>query len=179
MMMLIQILVTLIMLALFYRFVVKNVWDELRVGNYDPMLLMQTVLVSILLVFTPFTTFYLPLWIKFIGLASFILGCVLLMNGYYELGSSFTGGVTPKQDGQLVTTGYYSLVRHPMYGGGILILAGWSIFWSTWLGLFFSLLTIALFNAKASREETLMMEKYPAYKDYKSRVTKKLIPYLF
>ncbi|MCE5317702.1 MAG: isoprenylcysteine carboxylmethyltransferase family protein [Parachlamydia sp.] len=175
---LIRIIVVLGMAAFLFRFLIKNVWKEFSVGNYDPMLILQSLLFILIPVVTPFTILPLPLWVQFLGLAGMILGAIMLVNGFFELGSSFSGGVTPIEAGKLVTSGYYAVVRHPMYGGVILILFGWSIFWGTWLGLLLSFLAIFLFHVKASKEEKLLAEKYPEYEAYKARVTKKLIPYI-
>src|SRR5262249_19648490 len=106
---LLRILVVLGMAAFFYRIVIKNLKDAFAVGNYDRMLILQSLLILILLAATPFTPFYLPLWVQFLGLASMILGSVMVINGYFDLGTNFSGGVAPIDKGHLVTSGYYAL----------------------------------------------------------------------
>lgn len=176
---LIRILVILGMAAFLFRFLIKNVWKEFSVGNYDRMLILQSLLFLLIPIVTPFTLLSLPLWVQFLGLAAMIIGSIMMVNGFFDLGASFSGGVTPLDKGKLVTSGYYAIVRHPMYGGVILILFGWSIFWGTWLGLLLSFLSIFLFDVKANQEEKMLREKYSEYADYQARVNKKLIPYIF
>ena len=48
------------------------------------------------------------------------LALVLLVKGLSDLGHSLTPLPYPRDDGQLVQTGVYSLVRHSLYSGLIL-----------------------------------------------------------
>ena len=107
------------------------------------------------------------------------LAAVFLMGkGFLDLGQQLTPLPYPKDDGQLVQSGVYGLVRHPLYSG--LILGGLAISLGLWSASHLALtLMLGLFlNAKASREEKWLTEKYPNYRDYQQQV-KKLIPYLF
>lgn len=173
-----RVIVIILSLFIFYRFVYKNIVDEWTSGQLDMMLLLQTALAAALIVAAPFTHFHIP-YLIYLGFLVFILGTVLIVGGYKDLGISFTGSVTPKEEGQLVTSGFYDKVRHPMYGGGILFFLGWSLFWGTWLGLILSIVAFVFFDLKANKEEELLLRKYPGYQEYKARVPKKLIPYVY
>ncbi|WP_008310472.1 methyltransferase family protein [Leptolyngbya sp. PCC 6406] len=124
----------------------------------------------------------LPIWTRLgtraiaVGLA--LLALLLLGKGLVDLGPSLTPLPYPREDGELVQTGVYSLVRHCLYSGLILGTAAYS-FWTLSLSHF--MVTLALFvllDAKARQEEIWLMARYPDYEDYRHRV-KKLIPWLY
>src|SRR5215831_4111797 len=71
-----------------------------------------------------------------------LLGAILLAGGvvvcvmaYRQLGSSHSPWATPTEKGQLVTSGIYRFVRHPVYAGWILGSLGWELFTGSWLGV--------------------------------------------
>lgn len=63
-----------------------------------------------------------PLYLA--GCALVYSGCALRVACYRELGRFFTWDLSVKADHQLVTTGPYSIVRHPAYTGNCLIAIG-------------------------------------------------------
>ena len=61
------------------------------------------------------------------GVALMTGGAVLLGKGLLDLGRNLTPVPRPRTDAQLVETGIYSLVRHPIYGGIIVTAFGWAL----------------------------------------------------
>lgn len=114
-----------------------------------------------------------------IGTALFgSVALVFLLKGLIDLGQNLTPLPYPRSSGSLVRSGIYGLVRHPLYSGLIFAALSWSIFQlsaSHWLA---TLVLFGFFNAKASREECWLAEKYPDYGEYRQQV-KKLIPWLY
>jgi protein-S-isoprenylcysteine O-methyltransferase Ste14 len=107
-----------------------------------------------------------------------IIALVLIGKGLLDLGRSLTPLPYPREDGELVTTGVYGLVRHPLYTGIIFAALGWVLFTLSWPH-FLGLLAIAgLLDRKATLEEQWLEQKYPDYSAYRSRV-KKLIPLIW
>jgi protein-S-isoprenylcysteine O-methyltransferase Ste14 len=107
------------------------------------------------------------------------LGVGLLGAGSVALGTALTPFPAPRRSGELRTAGVYGRVRHPMYGGGILVALGWSALFATLLGLA-STVALALFaELKARREELWLEEKHPAYRDYRRRVPWRFIPFVW
>ena len=103
---------------------------------------------------------------------------VLIIKGLLDLGGNLTPLPYPKENGQLVQTGIYSLVRHPLYSGLILAALSWAIWQQSLFHLVGAAILLAFLNAKASREEAWLSQKYPDYPNYQNRV-KKLIPWLY
>lgn len=111
--------------------------------------------------------------------AVFGLGAMILLGrSLFDLGQNLTPLPHPRDDGQLVQTGIYGLVRHPLYGGVILLAltyASWQISWVHFLG---AISLFIFFDAKATKEEVWLTEKFPAYANYRTSV-KKLIPWIY
>lgn len=114
------------------------------------------------------------------GLAGAIalFALVLLGKGLVDLGHSLTPLPYPRDDGQLVQTGVYSLVRHSLYSGLILGTFALSLWRFSLSHLAISLVLLIVLNAKASQEEVWLLERYPDYSAYRQRV-KKLIPWIY
>lgn len=114
-----------------------------------------------------------------IGSVLLVLGLLLLGWAGLRLGSSLTPFPAPRTDQTVKTAGPYALVRHPMYGAGILIALGWSIIFATILGLMLTVLLAVFLDLKARREEAWLSERLDGYTTYRSRTPHKLIPFLY
>ena len=104
--------------------------------------------------------------------------CLLIGKGLLDLGGNLTPLPYPKENGQLVRSGVYSIVRHPLYSGLLFAALGWVVFQLSLSHLIAAAVLFAFFDAKARREEAWLAEKYPEYSEYQQRV-KKLIPGLY
>jgi protein-S-isoprenylcysteine O-methyltransferase Ste14 len=105
-------------------------------------------------------------------------GLILIIKGLIDLGKNLTPLPYPIENGELVQTGIYGIVRHPLYSGVISTALGWTIFQFSLSHLIATAILLIFFDIKASREETWLSEKYPDYSDYRQRV-KKLIPGIY
>ena len=103
---------------------------------------------------------------------------VLIIKGLIDLGKNLTPLPYPIDNGELVQTGIYGIVRHPLYSGGILTALGWTIFQFSLSHLIATVILVIFFDIKSSHEETWLVEKYPDYSDYRQKV-KKLIPGIY
>lgn len=112
------------------------------------------------------------------GFAILLAGLLLCVWARLHLGRNWSRSVTIKQDHELITTGPYTLVRHPIYSG---LLAG---FIGTVMAigevravLAFSLVALSLFY-KLRLEEKWMRAQFGAkYETYSSQVAA-LVPYV-
>jgi protein-S-isoprenylcysteine O-methyltransferase Ste14 len=112
-----------------------------------------------------------------IGLAVFAAGLALAVWARIYIGRNWGMPMSEKADTQLVTTGPYRYIRHPIYSGIILAMIGTSIAASV-----FWLVAVALLGAyfiySAVMEERHMTEVFPdAYPAYRNS-TKMLIPFI-
>jgi protein-S-isoprenylcysteine O-methyltransferase Ste14 len=105
-------------------------------------------------------------------------GLILIIKGLIDLGKNLTPLPYPIENGELVQTGIYRIVRHPLYSGLILATLGWTLFQMSISHLIASAILIIFFEIKANREEAWLTKKYPDYSEYSQRV-KKLIPGIY
>ena len=107
-----------------------------------------------------------------------VAALVLVVGGFHGLGSQLTPFPKPVEGGELRQGGVYGLVRHPIYGGVILLSVAWSLALSP-LALVPSALLGLLFEGKRRREEAWLVERHPSYEDYRGRVRRHFIPFLW
>jgi protein-S-isoprenylcysteine O-methyltransferase Ste14 len=116
-------------------------------------------------------------WLLGTGLAIFVLGLALAVWARVYLGRNWGMPMSQKADPELVTTGPYGRIRHPIYTGIILAMAGTAIAVSPYWLVAVAILG-AYFLVSAVVEERTMAKLFPAaYPPYK-RATKMLIPYV-
>jgi len=117
-----------------------------------------------------------PDWIRWLGAAVMTAGAVVVAWGVRSLGKNLTPGTEPLPGAELITTGAYAHVRHPIYAGVVLLLAGYTLAWSNWtLGLVVGGVAFQYFQAKAGAEERWLMERFPAYEAYMRRVPRRVL----
>lgn len=107
------------------------------------------------------------------------LGLLVAGGGGLARVAAVTPFPAPRAGGDLQTTGVYRLVRHPMYGGGILVSLGWSTIFATIAGLILTLALAVFAGLKARREELWLVERFPGYADYRRRTRSRLIPFVW
>ena len=112
-----------------------------------------------------------------VGLALFALGLALAIWARLYIGRNWGMPMTRKQEPELVTSGPYRHVRHPIYSGVILAMLGTALA-TTLYGLIAVGALAAYFIFSATREEAYLAgqfpDTFPAYK----HATKMLIPFL-
>jgi protein-S-isoprenylcysteine O-methyltransferase Ste14 len=80
---------------------------------------------------------------------------------------------------RVIDTGPYAFVRHPMYSGAIVYLAGMALLLGSWWGLACVPLITAGLGYRAVREEGVLAAQLPGYDAYVARVRYRLIPYVW
>jgi len=97
-----------------------------------------------------------------IGSLLYFPGMALLVWGRLALGKNYfvsTGfGAQLFADQQLVTTGPYAIVRHPMYAGLILAALGSLLIYSTWTTVFFTCFAPLMLIRARNEEDVLSAE---------------------
>lgn len=160
----------------------RHPWWKGRRGEWYVVL--QGLLFA-LVVFGPRTGFGLPPWPQGLATAAAWAGGTLIVAGIamalaaaLHLGTNLTPLPYPRDGARLVVHGLYRLVRHPIYCGVLLTAFGWALFVQGWLTLAWAAVLFVFFDIKSRREEAWLVQRFPAYADYRRRV-RKLLPFVY
>jgi protein-S-isoprenylcysteine O-methyltransferase Ste14 len=117
-------------------------------------------------------------WRAGIGLVLFALGLGFAIWARRHIGRNWGSPMTQKNEPELVTSGPYQLVRHPIYSGILVAGVGTAVALS-WVWLIAVVVAGVYFLYSATVEERYMTEQFPdGYPVYK-RSTKMLAPFIF
>ncbi len=91
--------------------------------------------------------------------------------------NTFTAGTIEVAEGQhVIDTGPYAVVRHPMYAGALIIIAGIPLGLGSWWGLIPAALLVPILAWRLLREENFLVANLPGYDAYRGRVRYRLLP---
>lgn len=135
------------------------------------------------LVFIPIDVFALhllpppPGWVAGLGLAAAVAGLAIAHLAIWQ--NRFAAPSIHDQAGQqVIDSGVYALIRHPLYAGNLMLFAGGAL----WLGSTAACIaTVAQLVATLARiriEEAHLRTRLPSYADYARRVRGRLIPFV-
>jgi protein-S-isoprenylcysteine O-methyltransferase Ste14 len=117
-------------------------------------------------------------WRAGIGLVLFAAGLGLAIWARLNIGRNWGSPMTQKVDPELVTSGPYRLVRHPIYSGILLAAVGTAVALS-WVWLIAVALAGIYFGYSATVEERFLAEQFPdTYPAYR-RSSKRLLPFIY
>jgi protein-S-isoprenylcysteine O-methyltransferase Ste14 len=82
-------------------------------------------------------------------------------------------------DQKVISTGPYALVRHPMYAGVLVMIAGIPLALDAWWGLAIIAVAVPALIWRILDEEKLLKKDLPGYVEYSQKVRYRLVPYLW
>jgi protein-S-isoprenylcysteine O-methyltransferase Ste14 len=98
---------------------------------------------------------------------------VIVQNAYAA------ANVTVEEGQQLVSTGLYGLVRHPMYTGNVFLMLGIPPALGSYWGLILVIPGVIVLILRIGDEEDLLTHELSGYRDYTRRVHYRLVPYVW
>jgi len=105
-----------------------------------------------------------------IGTFAIVSGCVMNIMGRFNLGSNWANHIKIYDEHTLVQKGMYKIVRHPLYGSIMLMFYGACFVYRNILCfLAVTFIFIPFMYYRAKQEETLLIQTFPEYNDYKRR----------
>lgn len=118
---------------------------------------------------------------NYIGTAGLLLsisGTFLACHARNILGRNWSLSIQQKENHELIETGPYRIIRHPIYTGLLLMFTGSGIALGEYRAILAILIFFASFWYKLMKEEKLLLKLFnEKYSAYRSR-TKALIPYI-
>ena len=119
----------------------------------------------------------MPGWLRMSGLPLALLGLLLLWRSHAALGKNFrpTLEIFPQQE--LVTSGPYAFMRHPLYAAFLVMLASTGLLSANWfIGVVGVLLIASITVVRIPAEEALLEKRFgERYREYRRR-TPALLP---
>ena len=123
-------------------------------------------------IFTP------PLVLGWVAAILVALGVLFAIWARIHLGRNWSSTPSVKENHELVTSGPYHFVRHPIYTGVLLAAFGTALS-GTVFGIVLFLIAPIMFSLRINKEEKIMLELFPnEYPPYQAR-TKRLIPFVW
>jgi protein-S-isoprenylcysteine O-methyltransferase Ste14 len=108
-------------------------------------------------------------WLHGVGIAIMVAGFAIAIWARMHLGRNWSGAVTQKVGHELITSGPYRWVRHPIYSGWLLALVGTAAVRGELRGLLSFMLVYLGFKLKSRLEERMMVSTFgPEYSAYAS-----------
>ena len=150
-------------------------WDKVLISIFFALWMSQYVLIGLDAV--RFHWSDVPLWLQVvggIGIASGFYVChVVLMTNTF---AAPVVKIQSERKHQVISTGPYAYVRHPMYAGAVPLIVGTPLLLGSWYGLIWAAAMIALFGLRAVKEENTLKAELEGYDAYAARVRYRLVP---
>jgi protein-S-isoprenylcysteine O-methyltransferase Ste14 len=118
-----------------------------------------------------------PVGVRVVGIALAAVGGGFLVASARALGRSLTPLPRPRRRAELVEDGPYRLVRHPIYGAGLLGFLGYGLATSV-PALALAALLGPFWVLKSSLEERWLEERFAGYSEYRRRTPRRFLPWL-
>lgn len=121
-----------------------------------------------------------PVWLKVLGGAALLPALYLIFRATVE--NTFLSTLVRIQSDrkqQVISTGVYGFVRHPLYLGCLLMLFGAPLLLGSIIGLLIGLIALVVLVVRIMGEEKMLVNELEGYVAYQKKVTYRLIPLIW
>jgi protein-S-isoprenylcysteine O-methyltransferase Ste14 len=115
---------------------------------------------------------------RLVGVAMVVAAVVIGTWSFVVLGRNATIYPHPVHEATLTDRGPYRLVRHPIYLAVIVGGVGLALASLNTAGVLVALVFIPFFGAKTGFEEDGLVERVPGYREYRSAIPYRIIPWV-
>ncbi len=117
--------------------------------------------------------------VQMTGILLALIAVPMGVSVFTAIGKNITDTVETRQNHQLVTTGIYRFIRHPLYTTGLLLFVGLGLLAAVWPVLLFSAVVAVTLYVRTFTEENKLIEEFgDAYRRY-MKSTGKFFPKLY
>lgn len=106
--------------------------------------------------------------------AGIVIGLLVVAQNSYAAAT-----IQVEADQKLATRGLYSVVRHPMYAGNVLLMVGIPLALDSYWALLLVAPIVAVLIFRIRDEEKMLVQDLPGYAEYTQHVRYRLLPYLW
>ena len=158
----------------------SQAWDRKIIGLYQIVSLSLYVIAGLdagRFHWTVELTGGVPVWLKVVaGLVGFFAYLLPLWSVINNPFASGTVRIQEERGHQVVVTGPYRYIRHPMYLGTVLYGITFPLFLESYLALIPGIIVIALFILRTALEDRFLLGNLPGYSEYASQTRFRLFP---
>lgn len=119
-----------------------------------------------------------PLWLVILAAIVVSMG-FLIVFFVFKQNSYLTSNIQAYQNQTVISTGLYSLVRHPMYSGAYLIILFGPLVLGSWLALIPAFMMGVLIILRTLNEEKVLSRDLNGYKNYCEQVKYRYLPWVW
>ena len=120
----------------------------------------------------------LPDWAVWVSAAVF-LACYLFYAEVLRENTYLSRTIEVQENQKVIDTGLYGIVRHPMYSATTLLFLSMPLVLASPISFAIMLLYLPLIAKRIRNEEKVLEEGLDGYREYKTRVKYKLIPFIW
>jgi protein-S-isoprenylcysteine O-methyltransferase Ste14 len=108
----------------------------------------------------------------------FIAGQGMAIAAAVQMRRFISAHPAPAPGASLLQDGIYRHVRHPMYGGVMLMALAIAVFDVNPVAVVLTAVLAIVFHGKSRYEESLLVATFPAYPAYRDRVVRRFVPWM-
>ena len=120
----------------------------------------------------------MPEWSVWVLVAVFVFSYALYAEVMRE-NTYLSRTIKVEDNQQVISTGLYGIVRHPMYSATVLLFLSMPLVLGSIVSFIVMLLYIPIIGIRIKNEEDFLTENLPGYAEYKTKVRYKLIPFIW
>ena len=120
----------------------------------------------------------LPAWAVWIGVGVFLAAYLMYAEVLRE-NTYLSRTVEVQENQKVIDTGLYGIVRHPMYSATLFLFLSMGIVLGSPISVAILLLYIPIIALRMNNEEQVLEEGLEGYREYKTRVKYKVIPFIW
>lgn len=120
----------------------------------------------------------LPTWIVILA-AVIMLGSYGLYAEVMRENAYLSRTIEVQENQQVIDTGLYGVVRHPMYFATTIMFLSFPIVLGSWISFFIFLVYPILMVKRIKNEELVLEQGLQGYKEYKQKVKYRMIPFIW
>ncbi|MBR1451463.1 MAG: isoprenylcysteine carboxylmethyltransferase family protein, partial [Lachnospiraceae bacterium] len=120
----------------------------------------------------------LPEWVSYTGAIIFLAAYALYAEVLRE-NAYLSRTVEVQQDQKVIDTGLYGVVRHPMYMSTLLLFLAMPLVLGSIISFVITLAYIPIIAKRIGNEEKVLEDGLPGYAEYKNKVKRKVVPFIW